>query len=279
VARIGDYWLREFGLELLADPAVIEATAYHELTDRFTIAPHHHNASLQFDVITGCTGRVCVEDQWLGFDGELAHVAYPGQVHGYDLVPASPNAAVFNFKLRANLQSVLIADKVLPNVAQLGEPSKTVVASAMGVRQSLGDPSSPRVSAAIHLLQMLVAWPMTKHAGSSGTLDVDEHVEEAASMIESALDEPPTLETLAEAVGVSGRHLTRLFVDATGMTPARYATVRRLDRAKVLLVDRRRPIADIALELGFSSPATFTRWFRSNEGRTPSAFREEPTVF
>ncbi|MEL6311743.1 MAG: AraC family transcriptional regulator, partial [Pseudomonadota bacterium] len=108
---------------------------------------------------------------------------------------------------------------------------------------------------------------------------IDEHVEAAVTMIEASLHEPPTLDELAESAGLSGRHLARLFVQVTGMTPQRYATVRRLDRAKMLLVDRARPIGSVSDELGFSTPATFTRWFSGHEGRTPSEFREQPSVF
>lgn len=277
---VSDFWLREAGLEILAHPGAIEATAFHALSEPFYIAPHHHVQSLQIDVVAGCKGKVFVDDQWLSFDSDVGHIAYPGQVHGYELSPVQPDAAVFNFKILVSSDITLVHERTLPSVASLGDKSDQIVEIATKARQYWGDPSSPRAAAAIQLLQLLAVWPVSRHTASvSGVLEVDDHVERAASLIESQLDRRHSLDELAEEAGVSGRHLTRLFVSATGMTPARYATVRRLDRAKVLLIDQKKQVADIADELGFASPATFTRWFRLNEGRTPTEFRESPTVF
>ena len=280
MAIVSDFWLREAGLEVLAHPGAVESSAYHAITEPFHIAPHHHERSIQIDVIAGCKGRLFIDDQWLGFESDIGHIAYPSQTHGYSLEKRTKDAVVYHFKLMLDPEIEFVKEQVLPRASELGEKVSQIVSIAENARQSWGDPSSPRVSAAIQLLQILSAWPTSRNAlGAVSTLDVDDHVEVAASMIEGALDDPPSLDELASASGISGRHLTRLFVASTGMTPARYATVRRLDRAKVLLISRRTPIADVADELGFASLATFTRWFRMNEGRTPTEFRDSPTVF
>lgn len=280
MATVSDFWLREAGLEILAHPGAVESSAYHAINEPFHIAPHHHERSIQVDVIAGCQGRLYIDDQWLGFESDIGHIAYPGQTHGYALEKRNKNAVVYHFKLLLDPEIECVREQTLPRASELGERAGKIVSIAENARQSWGDPSSPRVTAAIQMLQLLAAWPTSRHAlGAVNTHDVDDHVEVAATMIESALDDPPSLEELAMASGISGRHLTRLFVASTGMTPARYATVRRLDRAKLLLISRRTPIADVADELGFASPATFTRWFRMNEGRTPTEFRDSPTVF
>jgi AraC family transcriptional regulator len=64
-----------------------------------------------------------------------------------------------------------------------------------------------------------------------------------------------------------------------GMTPHRYATMRRVDRAKTVLLSNRLTVGEIAELLGFSGHATFTRWFTQHTGLTPRAFRSSPQVF
>lgn len=83
---------------------------------------------------------------------------------------------------------------------------------------------------------------------------------------------------VAAALGVSVRHLGRIFEPA-GVTPARYITERRLQRAHQQLTGGSAAgttIADIAYRWGFSSQAHFTRLFRARFGRTPTDARAAP---
>jgi AraC-like DNA-binding protein len=80
---------------------------------------------------------------------------------------------------------------------------------------------------------------------------------------------------VAEAIGVSSRHLSRVF-RPTGVSPARHILERRLDSAGEELADPRLghlTIADVAHRWGFTSQAHFTRVFRSRFGRTPGEAR------
>ncbi|KOV97291.1 AraC family transcriptional regulator [Streptomyces sp. NRRL B-1140] len=86
-------------------------------------------------------------------------------------------------------------------------------------------------------------------------------------------------EKVAEAVGVSARHLSRIFQPA-GVSPSRYILEQRLGKARQVLADpgsRHLTIAEVAHCWGFASQAHFTRVFRSRFGRTPGETR--PLVF
>lgn len=85
-------------------------------------------------------------------------------------------------------------------------------------------------------------------------------------------DRPASLEALARQVGVSAFHLCRLFRRHTGMTLHAYRSELRLRHALDHLVDRRRDLTRIALDLGFSSHSHFTAAFRRAFGMTPSSF-------
>ncbi|TCR26615.1 AraC family transcriptional regulator [Streptomyces sp. BK205] len=80
---------------------------------------------------------------------------------------------------------------------------------------------------------------------------------------------------VAEAIGVSARHLSRIF-QPTGVSPSRYILEQRLDRARQVLADpgsRRLTIAEVAHRWGFASQAHFTRVFRDRFGCTPGETR------
>jgi AraC family transcriptional regulator len=91
--------------------------------------------------------------------------------------------------------------------------------------------------------------------------------------IDSKLDEHLTLDELAEHVDVSRAHFVRRFRAVTGMSPHRYLTIRRIERAKQVLRDTTMSLGEVALAVGFSSQSHFTQVFHLETGKTPSQFR------
>ncbi|GAB2745708.1 AraC family transcriptional regulator [Sinomonas soli] len=82
---------------------------------------------------------------------------------------------------------------------------------------------------------------------------------------------------IADAVGLSERHLTRVFTEA-GEPPGAYVLRRRLERAAGLLADPREgmtPISAIAARCGFSAQAYFARAFKARFGLTPREARRD----
>ncbi|MCF0253576.1 MAG: helix-turn-helix domain-containing protein [Duodenibacillus sp.] len=86
-----------------------------------------------------------------------------------------------------------------------------------------------------------------------------------------------TVAGIARELGVSARHLTKVFREA-GSAPAAALMDVRLERARVELLEPHRaaePVAAIALGCGFRSGAHFSRAFKGKYGITPSVFRKE----
>ncbi|MEU6579267.1 GlxA family transcriptional regulator [Nocardia sp. NPDC046763] len=77
---------------------------------------------------------------------------------------------------------------------------------------------------------------------------------------------------LAVRVGVSPRHLARLFATELDTTPARFVEQVRLDHAKALL-DAGRGVAETARAAGFGSSETMRRIFVSRLGISPTQYR------
>lgn len=90
--------------------------------------------------------------------------------------------------------------------------------------------------------------------------------------IEAHLAENVSLAELANMVNLSRHHFCSAFRRSTGMTPYRYVTVRRLERAKCMLAGSA-PLSEIALLCGFGSQQHFTTAFHHAMGTTPGAMR------
>lgn len=93
------------------------------------------------------------------------------------------------------------------------------------------------------------------------------------------LDHPDTLASgigmaaLAGRLGVSDRHLRRIFVAAFGVSPLQYLQTRRLLTAKQLLTDTDLPVTQIGLMSGFASLRRFNAAFVQHYGLAPTALR------
>ena len=92
-------------------------------------------------------------------------------------------------------------------------------------------------------------------------------------LIEARLGEDLTIEALAKEASLSPFHFARAFKRATGTTPHRYLTYRRIERGKALIAKGELPLAEVAEECGFSSQAHFTRRFKQFVGNTPGDYR------
>jgi AraC family transcriptional regulator len=79
---------------------------------------------------------------------------------------------------------------------------------------------------------------------------------------------------LAALTKLGPQRFTERFRLTTGMSPWQYVQARRVQRAQLLLADRKTALAEIALHLGFSNQSHFTNVFREAVGITPKAYRD-----
>lgn len=98
-------------------------------------------------------------------------------------------------------------------------------------------------------------------------------VERATTLIRERYAEPLTLDDMADAAIISKFHFSRLFRQATGISPGRFLTAVRLHEAKRLLVTTATSVADISCLVGYTSLGTFTTRFTECIGLSPGKFR------
>src|SRR5271154_5901848 len=94
--------------------------------------------------------------------------------------------------------------------------------------------------------------------------------EAVQQIIGGALDDGGTEAALADRIGLSARHLRRLFRLHLGVTPDQLARSRRAHFARRLLDDTDLTVADVAFASGFASVRQFNRQMRE-------VFRASPT--
>ena len=88
-------------------------------------------------------------------------------------------------------------------------------------------------------------------------------------------DEVPSVAGLAARLGVSDRHLRRVFEAELGVSPMDWLQTRRLLAAKQLLADTRLPVAQLALAAGFASLRRFNAAFAAQYRMSPTALRRD----
>jgi len=83
------------------------------------------------------------------------------------------------------------------------------------------------------------------------------------------------VERLAERLGVTSRHLRRLFQTHVGASPLAVAHTQRLHFAKRLIDDTRLPMTHVAVAAGYGSVRRFNDAFQKTYGRSPRELRKD----
>jgi AraC-like DNA-binding protein len=86
--------------------------------------------------------------------------------------------------------------------------------------------------------------------------------------------EPIDLDELARIAGVSKYHFARCFESTYGLTPIRYLTRRRIERAQDLLRVANLTVTEICTAVGFASLGSFSARFTQLVGESPTAYRD-----
>jgi AraC family transcriptional regulator, regulatory protein of adaptative response / DNA-3-methyladenine glycosylase II len=95
----------------------------------------------------------------------------------------------------------------------------------------------------------------------------------AARSIEDGELAGASLAELSAKLGVTDRHLRRVFQEEFGVSPVEYAQTQRLLLAKRLLTDTALPVIDVAMASGFASLRRFNDLFSTRYRMTPGQLR------
>ncbi len=98
----------------------------------------------------------------------------------------------------------------------------------------------------------------------------------AASLIEDGIMSEAGIEAIASRLGVTDRHLRRVFHDQFGVSPVEFAQTQRLLLAKRLLTDTASSVTEVAFAAGFGSLRRFNALFKTRYRLSPMQLRKAP---
>ncbi|MEO1018018.1 MAG: helix-turn-helix domain-containing protein [Pseudomonadota bacterium] len=106
----------------------------------------------------------------------------------------------------------------------------------------------------------------------------DFRVRRSMRLLQENIAEDVSMCSLAREVGLSRPHFFKLFKKQMGITPNLYLNTLRAEHAIDDLTSTMKSVTEIGYDLGFSSQASFTRFFASNVGIPPSDYRRVAAV-
>lgn len=95
----------------------------------------------------------------------------------------------------------------------------------------------------------------------------------ALLIIEQSLGETFRVADLAQRLSLSQNHLAKLFREACGSNIGDYVRSRKIERARLLLLETHYSVKEIASQIGFRNLQQFNKFMRKATGASPRALR------
>lgn len=164
---------------------------------------------------------------------------------------------------------------------QFLDPDPALGALLSAIRQALAEDEYGSTIYVDYLARAIASQLVRRHSGARahatphlqpiGTVGLV--VNRAVDFMRANLEQPLSLDDIADAVERSPSQVVRQFRAGLGVPPHQYLLVLRIKQAQELLRSTAEPIADIALASGFSHQEHMTRMFRRFCDTTPAAYR------
>lgn len=103
----------------------------------------------------------------------------------------------------------------------------------------------------------------------------DDRIQKCLTYIRKNINQNIKIDMLAEIVCLSRDHFIRLFKKETGLTPIQYISIKKMEKAQLLLVSGNMSIKEIAFMLSYEDHSYFIRLFKKITGKTPQDYRNE----
>lgn len=81
------------------------------------------------------------------------------------------------------------------------------------------------------------------------------------------------LDNLSDLLHISNDHFIRIFKSEMKYTPLKYITMKKIEKAQLLLLTTNLSVKNIAYELSYDNISYFTRLFKSYTNKTPVEYR------
>jgi len=105
---------------------------------------------------------------------------------------------------------------------------------------------------------------------------IPEHIQRAVDYIHDNYFKQIRITDVSNFLGLDNQYLYNLFSRHMGVSPKEYLNRVRIDRACTLLLDSNASIGEIASAIGYPDGFTFSRFFRTRTGLSPTEYRNTP---
>ncbi|MEZ2293510.1 helix-turn-helix domain-containing protein [Variovorax sp. RCC_210] len=149
-----------------------------------------------------------------------------------------------------------------------------LIISARGARPAIDDEVERLLETAIATSTAGGVEPPVNGIGGVGGVGVmlDQRLRSAIAYMREHVSEITTIDEIAAKVGLSRGHFFALFRDQLNTTPQVFWSGVRVEEA-MRRVAEGSALTDVALDLGFSAPGNFSRFFKEHTGVSPSIFK------
>jgi AraC family transcriptional regulator of arabinose operon len=226
--------------------------------------------------LSGLTEIVCTH-QTYQFPGRSAVILPPKSP--YRITIRKPQREIWMiFEPRPRLLQALLAPEVPAGVISVAFEDPGIWT---GVQAGLRDllrwwgsqpPQLPLAENALEKVLLLARWT---HSLQKQPL-LDERIARITAHIEAHLHEELSVEGLARVAGLSISRLAHVFRDLMGLSPMQFLEMRRIEKAKGLLLTTDLPVQEVGWLTGFPNAQHFSVRFRKMSGQSPRAFRQKP---
>jgi AraC-like DNA-binding protein len=244
-----------------------------------TMVPHAHREGHLLFHVEGDPAEVCVDGCVVPLRPDKAVAVNPWQMHYYNQPVPGGRTLVLVLYIRPTWFRNAIGSRAPAlrfgrAAIEVSEVRRRLIdVSAMLDR----DPSINDWLLSLTEYCFEQSWRGSNSGGRSAGVH-DFRLRKAIQVLEQRVSEPVELDAVAREAGLSRPHFYKLFRQQVGITPNIYLNSLRMERAIERLTATSEAVAAIGLDLGFSSQASFSRFFIANGVVPPSAYRRSAHI-
>jgi AraC-like DNA-binding protein len=255
------------------------------IESRTNLVPHSHSESQIAFWLGGARAQARVGSELVQYDEGIGLATNAYQSHDMTLLDRKGAAIFLVFSIShrwLNERSKLTGRRFVFPSPRI--PIDSALRQACWRALDLIQSAQERRSLMDDEVERLISAAIDAAAGSGAASDerlvppsLDHRLRAAIALMRDRITEKIKIEEIAGKVGLSRAHFFALFRDQLNTTPQIFWSAVRVEEAMRRLINQGEPLTWVALDLGFSAPGNFSRFFKEHTGVSPSTFRRAAT--